>query len=197
MREVLFGKCGLLVVAGILVYGVSNAVFAEGAFNEQKQDGMNKRRSKMMERKNKRGVAFGHKRTRGKMSMLMSRLTDDEKKELEELRKTDRDGFRKKIRELVKKYKKQLEQEQKEVRSFAKKIRNADTEAEKSKLKEELRSKLRKQFDAKMAINRRNYKQAGKRLEELKKRLDAREAKADVIIERRLQELTEDPDLKW
>ncbi|NOY75529.1 MAG: hypothetical protein GXP32_07025 [Kiritimatiellaeota bacterium] len=198
MKNALPGKCVNVIAAGIAVYGISTAVFAGNENTEERERGeMNERRFKTMKHKNMRGDNFNQNRARGKMGMLLSRLSEEERKELAELRKTDKEAFRDKIKELVKKYKKQWERERKKVKALAKKIRNATSEDEKEKLKDELRTLLSKQFDAKMVVNRKNYEQAEKRLKELKKRLDARESKAAEIIERKLQEMTEDPDLKW
>ena len=155
------------------------------------------KRGRIMKRRGMRQNGHPQNRADGRFSQVMSRLTEEERNELAELRKTDKEAFRNKIRELAKKYKRQFAAERKQMNELAKKIRKATSEDEKSKLKDELRSILRKQFDAKMAINRRNYEQAAKRLKDLKKRLDARQKKADQIIERKLQDLTEDPDLKW
>ena len=140
------GKLVALVVMGLFAYGVSISVLVAGGGRDGDV------RGGRMNRGNGRFGDHMKKMARGKMGMLMSRLTDDERKELAELRKTDKEAFRKKIREFVKKYKKQCAQEQKELKELAEKIRKAESEDEKNKLKEELRAKLRKQFDAKMAI---------------------------------------------
>jgi hypothetical protein len=206
MKNALLRKSGMWLTVVFVAFVVSSSVFAGGeGRSERERDEMNERRRDRMskrgrEGKNEYGRRFNRdnmKNARGKMSMLMSRLSDEEKKELEELRQNDKEAFRDEIRELVKKYKRQFAQEQKEIKTLAKKIRKAKNGAEKNELIAKLRSNLRKRFNSRMAMNRKNYEQSAKRLKDLKKKLDAREKNADEIIDRKFKDLTEDPDLKW
>ena len=206
MNSALMRRSGTWIAVGVLAFGISFPVFAggeakrgRGELSERERDEKNELRRDRMN-KNKHGGHFGRgnkKNARGRMSMLLSSLSEEEQKELAELRKNDNEAYRDKIRQFAKKYKKQHAQEQKEIKSLAKKIRKASNEDEKNELIAKLRSNLLKQFNVRMAMNRKNYEQAAKRLKDLKKKLDAREKKADEIIERKFKELIGDPDLKW
>lgn len=196
MKNVLRRRNEVLLAVALVAFGISLSGYADDNDSRRGRERGHDRMNKKMSEHGGRAWA-NKKNARGKRSMLFSRMSDEEKKELAELRKNDKKAFRAKIRELAEKYKKQYAQERKATKALAEKIRNAANEDEKNELSAKLRANLRKQFNSRMELNRKNYEQAAKRLKDLKKRLDAREKNADEIIDRKFKELTEDPDLKW
>jgi len=127
---------------------------------------------------------------------IISQLSDAEKKRLRELQKSDTNAFRQEIKKIVTKYKALSNKKSQEMKNLIARFHTAG-DGEKAELKQKITEIIRNQFLHKMAVNKKNYEKAVKRLNELKQKLDERENNSEVIIKERVRELTKDPVLIW
>jgi len=131
------------------------------------------------------------------ISQMLSKLTKSEKARLRHLQETDPQSFKAEVKKLVKKYKPQSSDSSRAIMSLIKKYHAAEDETEKNEIQAKIRDLVRKQFDTKMAINKKRYQEIAKKLQQLKKKIEEREANADAIIKQHVKDLTKDPALAW
>jgi hypothetical protein len=131
------------------------------------------------------------------MQKMQETMSKEEKKELKKLYRENPEEFRKKMREKFEKILKERREANQKVKELVKKYHSAKDSKEKDKIKDEIKTCIREQFDEKMKINRQRLERSEKHLAELRKKLTERQAKADEIIELRVKDLTKDPSLKW
>jgi len=84
-----------------------------------------------------------------------------------------------------------------EIERLADKFRAAKDEKDRARLEKKLKEKLAALFDEKETAQRSRIKRMKKDLEEMKAKLDKRRRIRDRIIQRRLEELTGDADLRF
>ena len=128
---------------------------------------------------------------------LLASLPESERARLEQLKKENPEAFRTEVQKLFKERKEKRIQEDAKLQELAAKYREAASDEEKQKILAEIKTETEKEFTAKMEANKKFIEQAEKRLEEFKKKCEARREKASEIIDERVKELTKDPALKW
>lgn len=151
------------------------------------------------EPQNKRRGSFGHKRFERFPGLreLMESLPAEERQRLRELHKTDRTAFREELKKIFQKARHESQKEHDELRSLLSDFRDAEFSERKAELKAKLRAITEKQFNQKMASNKKHLEELEKKLETLKRQFEERKKQADDIINARVEELTRDPNLNW
>ena len=82
------------------------------------------------------------------------------------------------------------------IRSLAKSYREAD-EPNKAEIREKIRKTLTESFERRSERRRNELAQFEKRIGEMRKVVEERQANRDAIIDKRLKEITEDENLAW
>jgi hypothetical protein len=131
-----------------------------------------------------------HKKGNSPVARIMSKLTDEEKEKLKALQKKDQVAYQTELQALAKKYKLRYAPISKEILDLLAHLNQTEDEDMKKELLATLSEVVRKEFNDKMEANRKNYEKAAKRLEELKKKIEQKEEKADKIISQRVRQLT-------
>ena len=127
---------------------------------------------------------------------LLARLSDNERAKLRRLQQEDPKAFRDEIKKIVRRRQRETDEEQKQLRDLAKRVKAAKGE-ERKKLVQELTNLVAKIFDRRMKANWKSYENAAKRLEELKSTLKKRVQHRDEIVAGKVESLLRDPALKW
>lgn len=91
----------------------------------------------------------------------------------------------------------ELEQLEVKTRQLAHAIRDSNSPEEQAKLREELKGELTKEFDLREQMRKDRLAQMEKRVEKIKTIMEQRQAQRDAIIQRRMEELTEQDALAW
>ncbi len=126
----------------------------------------------------------------------LPRLSDNERAELKRLQQEDPKAFREEIKKLVRRHQRETDKEQKQLRELANKAKMAKGD-ERKKLVQKLKKLVASVFDRRMKDNWKRYKNAAKRLQELKSALKKREQHRDDIVAGKVDSLLKDPALKW
>ena len=173
----------------LMCTSLSLSLFADDSYKNsdfgKKKDAAHRRKSGGKDKKSSQYI-----------DKIMSKLSKDEKLRLRELRTNDPAAFREEMGKIIKKSKQGRNKRDPEMRNMIKSYHNASDE-DKPAIKQKITELVRKQFDKKMDVNRKNYEKAQKRLQELKNKLTERENNADVIIQNRVDFLTQNPALHW
>ena len=154
-------------------------------------------KKEMKKHQNKGWVAPDNQERMKHMLQLLASLPESERARLEQLKKENPEAFRTEVQKLVKERKEKRMQENAKLQELVAKYRETASDEEKQKILAEIRTETEKEFNAKMDANKKFIEQAEKRLEEFKKKCEARIEKASEIIDERVKELTKDPALKW
>jgi len=92
---------------------------------------------------------------------------------------------------------KEIKELDKETRQIAQNYHASEDEQERQLMRNELRIKLEKQFTIRNQDRLTHIQELEGKLTALKERMALRKSQEEQIITRRLEELTQDPDLKW
>lgn len=128
---------------------------------------------------------------------FLKNLSEEEKEKLKKLRKEDPKAFREEIKKKIQEMHGKRQKDKQKINELISKYRKASSPEEKQKYLNEIKQETKKEFERKMKENDRHLEEAQKRLEEFRKKIETRRKKADEIIDRRMKELTTDPDLRW
>lgn len=129
----------------------------------------------------------------------------EEYKKLMELRDTDPEAFRAKMREIMQKNMQfggpggrgmALAEEEK-ANEIAKRYLAASAPEEKEQIKAELRKAVEAAFDKRMELQQQRFGDLEGRVKKAKEELETRQKNRDSIIQNRMDELTKDPKLRW
>lgn len=126
----------------------------------------------------------------------------EEFRELMELREEDPAAFRLRLRKHMKEAAKRRRerispQREKQVRALVEEWRQAETDAEKEKVRSKLRTELGEVFDEKIARSRKRLEDMKRRMQEIEQALDRRTDKREKIIENHVDDLLRAPELRW
>ena len=114
---------------------------------------------------------------------MFSRLDPAEQKEMMTLQRTDPEKFRSVMQEKAEKFHREQQARYQKIDELVSKIRNCKDEKVKAELRNELRSMLKRSFDARLAQMRRNLEDNKKRLERMEADLKKREENAGAIVD--------------
>ena len=127
------------------------------------------------------------------VTRIMSKLTDEEKEKLKTLQKKNQVAFQTELQALAKKYNLRYSPISKKILDLLNQFHQTEDKDLKKELLASLSEVVRKEFNEQMEANRKNYEKAAQRLEELKKKMEEREEKAEKIISQRVKQLTKNP----
>jgi hypothetical protein len=130
-------------------------------------------------------------------NLIEETLSESERSELRKLRAENPEEFRKRIRDKIQALKEKKTPESGQIFELADKYQKTSAPQEREDIRKQLRDLTAKQFQNKMRANKERIDVAEKRLQELKKEYDERMRKADDIIDRRVDDLTRDPTVRW
>lgn len=133
----------------------------------------------------------------GLFGKFISELSQEDLEKLKKLSKENPEAFREEIRKRTESKKTEFDGQNSNATELAEKIRKAQSDTEKAKIKSELRISVKEEFEKKMEINRKRLEQAEKQLGEFRIKLEERTQKADEIIDGRVNDLLKDPGMKW
>lgn len=150
------------------------------------------KRHKKFKDENDKFARRGHR-----LKKFMESLSDEEKKELHELRKSDHDAFRKKMKQIIRRIHKSKRNNDKGIRKLVKKYHSAGNDKQREKIKSKIRKITIDQFKEKMSDNQKELERIEQRVKELRTKYEVRKAKMDEIIDRRIENLLRDPELEW
>lgn len=167
-------KITAYIITIIFIATAFNPLYAENPTKEKQ--------TKTSKKKNKKGNS--------PVAKVMSKLTDEEKEKLKDLQKKDQVAYQKELQTLAKKYKLRYSPISKEILDLLAQLKKTEDAEKKKEILENLSEVVRKEFNEQMEANRQNYEKAAKRLEDLKKKMEEKEAKADKIISQRVKILT-------
>ena len=167
-------KTTFYIIALIFISTAFNPLFGEDSAKD-KQPRTNKKK---------------HKKGNSPVARIMSKLTDKEKENLKALQKKDQVAYQTELQTLAKKYKLKYSPISKEILDLLSQFHQTEDEDLKKELLATVSEVVRKEFNEQMEANRKNYEKAAKRLEELKKKIEERENKANKIISQRVKNLT-------
>ena len=174
-----------LFSAGILLFFLTNIISLnaqEHEVNKNSEKSSNEgRRGKNADREKKSSPII-------LIEKIMTDMSSQERARLSELQQSDPKAFRKEIGKIVKKYRVENSKKDPELKKLIKAYNSASDE-EKEEIKKQITDSVSKHFNKKMDANRKNYKKAAKRLEDLKRKLNEREQNAALIIEARVKQL--------
>lgn len=122
-----------------------------------------------------------------------SRLSPNDQQELMRLQRKDPEKFRTIMQEKADQLYARERARRQELADLAKKCRESSDNVQKNKLKNELREKLRLDFQQRLQDNRRNLESNRKRLNRMEAELKKREKNSDAIIEAILIKYLTDP----
>ena len=128
---------------------------------------------------------------------IMDKLSEDERKQLMELQKTDPEKFKQVIKEKIQAYKQAREKEEAALNELVKKYKEASTPEQKAELETQIKKILKADLDKRIASGEREIEAAQKRIDELRKKIEERKKNADKIVDDKFKEITKDPDKKW
>ena len=141
--------------------------------------------------------APAHKTETPALMMIENSFSDSEKAELQKLRSDNPEEFRKKVREKIQAIKEKKAPESAQISDLVEKYNKSASSEEKDNIRKQLRDISAKQFSARMRSNKDKIDLAEKRLADLKKEYEERMKKADDIIDKRVDDLTRDPTVRW
>lgn len=135
----------------------------------------------------------------------LERLKQEDPEEferLQKLREEDPEQFRAMIRDRVKErlggaIREALNRHDERCRELSLQYHMAESEDQKEALRKELAEAVHAAFDARLQDQEKFVEHLAKQLEHLKQRIETRRSKRQEICRRRLEELTEDPALRW
>ncbi|GEM_PF-4742744 len=121
----------------------------------------------------------------------------EEVEKFKKLQKENPDAFRDEVKKKMDGRKAEREEVSTRTNELVEKYQKAQTDADKAKIKEELKASIKAEFDKKMDSSKQRLDHAEKQLQEFKSKYDERKKNADQIVDTRLEELLKDPKLKW
>jgi hypothetical protein len=117
----------------------------------------------------------------------------EEFEELMKLRQENPEKFREEFKEKIKEMREAKEKEMKKIRDLSEQYLNNKDEGAKT----EIKGILTNDFDKRLAAEKNRLSKEDERAKKMKERVEKREKMKDQIISAKLEEIIEDPDLKW
>ena len=117
------------------------------------------------------------------MWMVFSRLTPEERREMEKLQREDPERFYELMRQKADELFRKREARREELRKLAERCRNAATPEERERLKKQLKEEVEKDFRDHLKANRRQLEDMKRRTEHLEKELQRREKNIDKAVD--------------
>jgi hypothetical protein len=138
----------------------------------------------------------------GKWMERLKQDNPDEFRRMQELREEDPERFQQVVRERLRDrvgstLKEMVGRYDDRARELSRKYHEATSEEQKAELRQQLEDAVGEAFDARLSGQKRLLKRLEEQLDNLRGRIETREAHKDEICRQRLQELTRDPDLRW
>ena len=191
MKKSILTLMGIALIAGLTAFPASAK-----DDDMDKPDG-DKPPRKEMKKHQRKGGGMNQDGPDGRMNKMMqfwASLSDEERARLEKLRQEDPEAFRAEMLKLKEKAREQRQQEEAKLRELVKKYRTAQTDEEKQKALDEIKSEVAKEFNATMAANKKGIEQAEKSLEKYKKAYEENMKKASQTIDEKVKRLIEEKD---
>lgn len=183
-------KIMMIMLASMLI----PSAFADNTSSPNQQTGKESIREKRNSRERSPGTM---RNNQSEIRNFFASLTEDERKELRELQRSNPEEAKKIMTQKLEQYKLHRKEKDKQLKDLIKTYQQAENKESKEQAYAEIKKMVTEDFNTNLAEHKRQLDFLERRLKAERERYDIRSKNADRIIKNRIDELVKVPELRW